>query len=116
MANPNIINATSIYGNVDMAAITTSATALVTCGANKVLKINGIFVSNIHASSNGFVTIDIYRSSTARHLAKSVAVTVNEMLDVLGGKSLYLEENDQLRFTADANSVLEAVVTYEEIA
>ena len=116
MAAPNIVNVTSITGKTAVLAVTTSASAIVNCGSNKVLKVNGLFVTNVSASSSGIVTIDIYRGGTARHFAKSVGIPVGEMLDVLGTKSLYLEENDFLRLTANANSVIEAVCTYEEIA
>lgn len=116
MAAPNIVNVTSIKGKTAMLAVTSNPTAIVTCGTNTVLKINGLFITNIHASSTGLLTVDISRSGTIRHLAKNIAVPVNEMIDILGNKSIYLEENDFLRVTCDANSVLESVCSYEEIA
>jgi hypothetical protein len=116
MAAPNIVNVTSIKGKTGFLAVTTNPTAIVTCGANTVLKVNGIFITNIHSSDTASVTVDISRGGTARHLARNIGIPVNEMIDILGSKALYLEENDFLRITGSAASVLEAVCTYEEIA
>jgi hypothetical protein len=43
MANPNIVNVTSIYGKTVQAALdTTLTTEILLCAADKVLKINSI--------------------------------------------------------------------------
>ena len=61
------------------------------------------------------LNVDIYRSSTAYHIAKTVNVPADATLDVIS-KSIYLEEGDTLRLTASANTRLEAVCSYEIIA
>ena len=40
MANPNIVNVTSIFGKTDTFALTTTSANLVTATANTVFKIN----------------------------------------------------------------------------
>lgn len=117
MANPNIVNVSSIYGKTAVQAVTTSATAIVTNSAasGKVLKINALYVANVDGTNNATVNVDIFRSSTAYHIAKTVTVPADGSLDVLT-KSIYLEEGDSLRLTASANSDLEAVCSYEEIS
>lgn len=117
MANPNIVNVSSIYGKTAVQAVTTSATAIVTNSAasGKVLKINALYVANVDGTNNATVNVDIFRSSTAYHIAKTVTVPADGSLDVLT-KSIYLEEGDSLRLTANANSDLEAVCSYEEIS
>jgi hypothetical protein len=116
MAAPNIVNVSAIYGKTAVLAVTTSATAIVTNSAasGKVLKINSLYVANVDGTSNAEITIDIYRSSTAYRLASTVVVPADAVLDVLSS-SIYLEEGDALRLTANANSDLEAVCSYEEI-
>ena len=117
MAAPNLIAATTIYGKTAVLAATTSATAIVTNSAasGKVLKINALYVSNIDASVNYTITMDIFRSSTAYRIGNVISVPAAATLDVIS-KSIYLEEGDTLRLTASANSKLEAVCSYEDIS
>ena len=117
MAAPNIVNVATITGKTAVLAVTTSVTAIVTNSAasGKVFKVNALYVSNVDGTNNADLTVDIYRSSTAYHIAKTVNVPADATLDVIS-KSIYLEEGDSLRLTANANSDLEAVCSYEEIS
>lgn len=117
MANPNIVNVTTITGKTAVQAVGTSATAIVTNSAasGKVLKVNALYISNVDGTNNAEISVDIYRSSVAYHVAKTVVVPADATLDVLT-KAIYLEEGDSLRLTANAASDLEAVCSYEEIS
>lgn len=117
MANPNIVNVTSIYGKTAVQSIGTSATAIVTNSAasGKVLKINALYVSNVDGTANASVSIDVYRSTTAYYIAYTITVPADATLDVIT-KSIYLEEGDSLRLTASASGDLQAVCSYEEIS
>jgi hypothetical protein len=117
MAAPNIVNVATITGKTAVLAVTTSATAIVTNSAasGQVLKVNALYVSNVDGTNTADVNVDIFRSSTAYHIAKTVAVPADATLDVIS-KSIYLEEGDTLRLTASANTRLEAVCSYEIIA
>ena len=117
MAAPNIVNVTTITGKTSVLAVTTSATAIVTNSGSsgQVYKINALYVSNVDGTNNADLNVDLYRSSTAYHVAKTVNVPADATLDVIS-KSIYLEEGDSLRLTANADSDLEAVCSYEIIA
>ena len=117
MAAPNIVNVGTITGKTAVQAVGTSATAIVTNSAssNKVFKVNALYVSNIDGTNSATVNVDLYRSSTAYHVAKTVAVPADTTLDVIS-KALYLEEGDAIRLTASATSDLVAVCSYEEIS
>lgn len=117
MANPNIVNVATINGNTGVLAITTSATAIATNSAasNKVYKINSLYVSNNDSSVSYKLTADIYRSTVAYPFAVAVSIAANSTLDVLS-KPLYLLEGDTLRLTADTNSKLVAVCSWEELS
>jgi hypothetical protein len=117
MAAPNIVNVTTITGKTAVQVVTTSATAIVTNSAasGKVFKINALYVSNVDGTNAADVNVDLYRSSTAYHIAKTVSVPADATLDVIS-KAIYLEEGDSLRLTAGADSDLEAVCSYEEIS
>ena len=117
MAAPNIVNVTTITGKTAVQTVGTSATAIVSNGAgsNKVIKVNALYVSNVDGVNNADVNVDLFRSSTAYHIAKTVVVPADASLDVLT-KSIYLEEGDSLRLTANASGDVEAVCSYEEIS
>ena len=119
MANPNIVNVTTIQGKVAGAAVTTSAAALVTnaSSSGKILKINALSIANISASAAS-INVDVYKNqTTAYRLAYTITVPANATLVVISkDTSIYLEENDSLRITASANTALEAVCSYEEIS
>lgn len=116
MAAPNIVNVTTIFGKTAVQAVGTSATAIVTNSAasGKVFKINALYISNVDGVVAADITVDIFRSSTAYSIAKTVSVPADSTLDVLS-KSIYLEEGDSLRLAASASGDLEAVCSYEEI-
>ena len=119
MANPNILNATSIYGKTIGAALSTTVTTdILTCAANKLLKINSIIVSNVDGSNNADVTIQFYDSSaTTRYkIANTVTVPADSTLVILSKDSpIFLEESDQIEGGASAVSDLEIIISYEEL-
>lgn len=117
MAAPNIVNVATITGKTAVQAVGTSATAIVTNSASsgKVYKINALYISNVDGTNNAEINVDIYRSSVAYHIGKTIVVPADATLDVIS-KAIYLEEGDALRLTANAASDLEAVCSYEEIS
>ena len=119
MANPNIVNVTSILGKTAVLAVTTTPTDIVSNGAgsNTVLKINNLIVSNIDGSAAADITASLFRGSVEYKVSHIISVPANATLVVLDkGTSLYLEEGDTLRLTASANSDLQAVCSYEVIS
>jgi len=117
MSAPNLAGVATITAKTAVQAVGTSAAAIVTnsSSSGKVFKVNALYISNIDGTNNAEVNVDIYRSSTAYHIAKTIVVPADATLDVLS-KSVYLEEGDALRLTANATSDLEAVCSYEELS
>ncbi len=117
MAAPNVVNVSTITGKTAVQAVGTSATAIVSnsAGSGKVLKVNALYVSNVDGTNNADITVDLYRSSFAYHISKTVVVPADASLDVIS-KAFYLEEGDELRLAANASGDLEAICSYEEIS
>jgi hypothetical protein len=117
MAAPNMLNPTTITGKTAVQAVGISATAIVTNSAasGKVIKVNALYVSNVDGVSDAAISVDVFRSSVAYHVAKTITVPADATLDLVS-KPIYLEEGDTLRLTASAASDLEAVCSYEEIS
>ena len=83
--------------------------------SNKVLKVNALYVANVDGVNSADISVALFRSGVAYKIAHTVSVPADSTLDVIN-KSIYLEEGDDLRLTAGANSDLEAVCSYEEIS
>lgn len=117
MAAPNVVNVTTITGKTDVQSVTTSATAITTCATDKVYKINSLIVSNIDGTNAADITVDLYRSATAYHIASTVSVPADATLVVISkDMGIYLEESDALRLTASADGDLQAICSYEIIS
>lgn len=117
MAAPNIVNVATIIGQTAVQAVGTSATAIVTntVGSGKVFKVNALYVSNVDGTNAADLNVDLFRSSVAYHVVKTVSVPADSTLDVIS-KPIYLEEGDTLRLLASASGDLEAICSYEEIS
>lgn len=120
MANPNIVDVTSIFGKTVGQAVTTSATAIVTNSASsgEIFKINSLIVSNIDGTNAADITAYVYKNQTdAYYLSYTISVPEDSTLVVISkDTSIYLEENDSILLQASANSDLSAVCSYEVIS
>lgn len=118
MAAPNLVNVSSIYGKTVGADLGTGNTNILICGAEKVIKVNSIIVSNVDGGQAFDVTVVFYNhSSTANiHIAKLVTVPAKSTLIVMGKDSpIYLEEDDKITAYASAASDGQIIVSYEEL-
>ena len=119
MAAPNVVNVTSIYGKTTGLALTSSSQDVLTCGADKLLKVNSIIVANVDGTNPDDVTVSWYDSGTTTsfRLASTVQVPADSTLVVLGKDApIYLEEGDKIQANGVAASGdLEIIVSYEEL-
>lgn len=118
MANPNIVQTSTIYGRTDVLDVTTTATAITSNAASsgKVYKINALVVSNINGSTAVDINVDLFRNSTAYRVASTVSVPSDSSLIVISKDNpIYLNEGDSLRLTAGAASSAQAICSYEEL-
>jgi len=124
MANPNIVNVTTIYGNSSQTSLTTtSVTSMVSNAASsgKVYKINSIVVANVDGTSAADITINIYSnatagSGTAYAIASTISVPADSTLIVTDKTtSFYLLENQSIGAIAGTASDLVVTASWEEI-
>jgi hypothetical protein len=124
MANPNIVNVTSIVGgNIGFNLSNTLTDTLLTVDSDKILKINRITVANVDGASaadvdifvdglgNGATGITATGSATV-YLAKTVSVPADATL-VLVDTPIYLMEGDILKGGASASGDLDLFISYE---
>lgn len=119
MAAPNVVNVSSIYGKTTGLALTSSSQDVLTCPAEKLLKVNSIIVANVDGTSADDVTVKWYNAdnTTAFSLASTVSIPSDSTLIVLGKDApIYLEEGDKIQANgAAASGDLEIIVSYEEL-
>ena len=128
MANPNIVNVTSIYGgNASWNLSATTTSLLLTVSADVLVKVNSIICANVDGTNDA--TLNLYidglttsgitgvagtSMATAAYLAKTVNVPADDILVVID-KPIYLMENDILKGGASAASDLDLFMSYEVI-
>jgi len=124
MANPNIVDVTTIIGkSATIALSTTSATTLVSNAASsgKVFKINMIQVANVDGTNAADVTVEVHSEDdgggTAYSLIATASVGADSSLVALDkSTAIYLEEDRSITATAGTADDLEVIVSYEEIS
>jgi hypothetical protein len=123
MANPNIVNVTTILGNSSQVSLsTTSATSLASNAASsgKVYKINSIVVANTNGTAAANITINNYSAAslggTAFPVASTISVPANATLIVTDKTtSYYLLENQSIGAIAGTANYLTVTASWEEI-
>ncbi len=124
MANPNIINVTTILGKSAVVDLTTTAATAVVSNAaasGKVFKINSLVVSNVDGTNAADITVSYYSEDdiggTATQIVSTVSVPADATLVVIDkGTSIYLEEDRSIGATAGTANDLKVLVSYEEIS
>ena len=123
MANPNIVNVTSILGETVIGALTTTLTTVLltnSASSGKVYKVNSVLISNIDGTSAADVTFKLATNalgtSTAYSIASTISVPADATLSIVDKtNSFYLLEDKSLIGGASANSDLEYLISYEII-
>ena len=133
MANPNIVNVTSIYGNTAyVLPSTTAATATwtyngttaltgLTPAANTVNRVTQITITNVTASA-ALATVGVsnnstYASGTPYYVAYQISVPANASLTVIDKTtSFYVTENQSVGVISGTGSALVYVATFEAIS
>ena len=126
MAQPNIVNVASIYGQSVGASLTTSYIAHITVSAEYVVKVNSIVVANVDGTNAATVTVKLvkgnatpigitnYDISGVHYLASTVNVPADDIL-VITDTPFYMMETDVLSGIASASGDLNILISFEAI-
>jgi len=131
MANPNIVNVTTIYGKTTYLT-PGGTTALVllpnAASSGKVLKINQIVAANVNGSAAVDTTVSIYSNGavaqgsapsggTAYPIVSTVSVPADASLIVTDKTTaIYLEEGTSISVTSGTASGITYSISYEDIS
>jgi len=127
MANPNIVNATTIVGNTSSFLISSTAnpfaTALVNnpASSGKVYKINSIVVANVDGTNPADISIAIFSQDdlggTGTQIVSTITVPADATLIVTDKTTtFYLLEDRSIGATASAANDLVVTCSWEEIS
>lgn len=131
MANPNIVNVTTIYGNTTY--LTPSGTTAVVllpnaAASGKVYKINQIVAANVNGSAAVNATVSIYTNGavaqgsapsggTAYPIASTISVPALASLIVTDKTTaIYLQEGTSITVTSGTASGITYSISYEDIS
>ena len=122
MANPNLLTATSIYGNLfpntisSSGGIVTTATFSNPAGSNKILNIKNILIQGNSVSSASYFSVvcqglSLYFANGVLAIAATSIINKNTQI--------YLQENQSITFSVygpAAPTTLNYLISYEEIS
>jgi hypothetical protein len=122
MANPNIVNVTSIFGSTTyLTPSNTSATVwtALTPAVGTVNKVNNIVASNVTASAVA-VTVSINSATggggTAYDIAYQISVPANASLIIIDKTtSIYVGETQSIVVTVGTGSAIELTSSFEAL-
>lgn len=131
MANPNIVNVTTIYGKTTYLtpSVTTAVVLLPNAASSgKIYKVNDILASNVDGTNSINATVSIYTNGavaqgsapsggTAYPIIFTVAIPAGATLNVLDkSTAVYLEEGTSITVTSGTASKITYTVSYEDIS
>ena len=125
MANPNIVNVTSIFGETVVGVLTTTLTTVLLsnpASSGKVYKVNTVLISNVNGTVATDTTIDISptaggTSTGAVSIASTVSVPADATLELIGGgTSFYLMEDKSIIGNCTTAGNCEFIISYEVIS
>jgi hypothetical protein len=131
MANPNIVNVTTIYGKTTYLTPggTTALVLLPNAAASgKVLKINQIVAANVNGSAAVDTTVSLYTNGavaqgsapsggTAYPIVSTISVPADASLIVTDKTTaIYLEEGTSIIVTSGTASGITYSISYEDIS
>ena len=114
MANPNIVNVTSILGKTKTQAATTVLANLLVGVTDKILKVNTVIASNTNTSTAYEATLTYNDGTTDVDIAQSIVVPAKASLIIIDkASSLYMEEGHTIQVKGNN---IEFTISYEEIS
>ena len=115
MAAPNLAAVTSIFLKNALGGLSTVRSTLLTCLANKAIKVVSIYAANIDGTVAADATFVLDRGGTDFRIVSTVSVAADATLvPVMKDAPIYLEEGDLIQGDASADNKVHYIISYEE--
>lgn len=118
MANPNIVNVTTIYGNTATLAVSSNTANIVAnpSGSGSIYKINLLSISN-YATNSYAMSAELNIGGSNTYIVRNVVVPANSSLAIIGkDTSIYVLENSSIQLSTSQNSAFQAICSWEQIS
>jgi hypothetical protein len=121
MANPNIVNVTTIFGKTFTNTITTGNVIQVAnpASSGNVFKINSILITN-NFNNDSTISLELNNADgtgTAVRLANVITVPSNSTLVAIDkSTSFYLEEDTSIKANTTISNSVQLAISYEIIS
>jgi hypothetical protein len=116
MASPNIVSPTTITLKSFATTLSSTATALASCSADKSVKVSSVAFSNLSNTACG-VTLRFNNGSATNAICLSISLpTAASLLPVTRENPVYLQEGESIEALCSPSGAVDAVVSYEEIS
>lgn len=124
MANPNLLNITSVIGVTTAVGLSTTADIVFLSNADasgKLLKVNSLTAANIDGTNSADITVKYNLAAagagTSVPISNTITVPADSSLVVIGKDNpIYIEENRSLTAQASAADDIAIICSYEEIS
>ena len=111
MANPNLLEITSITGNVTHLTVGTSATIMCTAASDSIIKVVSLYVANQSTATHSF---NVYIFSGGHYITRNLDLPPESSIQVISKDApVYVTEGKSLRLFASSASVIDAICSYE---
>jgi hypothetical protein len=114
MANPNLLELTSITGQLAKETVSTSGPILCTAPSNGIIKVVSLYIANTSAATHSFNVYVFNPLVGTSYMARNLDLPPETSIQVISKDApVYLPEGQSLRLFASANSVIDAVCSFE---
>jgi hypothetical protein len=115
MASPNIVSPTSVTLRHLAAGVGSTFSTLVSCAADKSLKVSTIVASNVTATHTA-ISLVLYNGTATHAIASNVTVPEKASLVIVSRENpVYLTEGCTLDVAAGIASAIHVTGSYEEV-
>ena len=116
MATPNIINTSTVNGNLAVLSANTvgmSNVVINSAGSGQLIKINTVTIANYNTSSVA-ANVDVYRSGVGYYAVGNITIPGSStLIPLTKDSSIYLNEGDSLRANVGVNNSIHITVSYD---
>jgi len=118
MANPNVFNGTTLYGNVAGLAVGTSYANVVQnpASSSSLYKVKSLTVTNACTALIN-ITLQLNQAGTNTSIAANVGVPSQAtMVFIAKDSEIYLLENNSLQINAGSAGYITAIASWDQIS
>ena len=120
MANPNIVNTTSILGNTLVTTMSSTANTSIlanSAASGTIFQIKSVQAANLLATSACNINLSVDDGTNNKSLLKTVDIATGSTLVAIDkNNSIYLPEGYSLKGSSEFSSALDLVISYEVIS